>query len=374
MSEFQKRFPHTSASIEDGVRERLHLGAQLYVSRDLDTLADVALGESAPGRPLRPDDLMVWMSSTKPVAAVAIGQLWEKGRLELDDPVARHIPEFAAAGKESVTIRQILTHTAGIRILDVGWPGKSWDEILDRICRHRLEPRWTPGEKAGYHIASSWFVLGEIVRRLTGVSFSHWVRERIFEPAGMHSSWVGVPEAEFSKIEPRLAATYDCRSETPQAHKWTTQRMLVRANPARNGIGPAHDLGRFYEMLLSRGRGQDSRVLQPTTVEALTARHRVGMYDHTFQHVVDWGLGFIPDSKQYGEDTVPYGYGRFCSRETFGHSGFQSSAAFCDRRHGLVVALIFNGTPGADRHDARMRRTLEAIYADLGLNPPEARS
>ena len=104
-------------------------------------------------------------------------------------------------------------------------------------------------------------------------------------------------------------------------------------------------------------------------MEALTARHRVGMFDHTFRHVLDWGLGFIPDSKQYGEETVPYGYGRLCSRRTWGHSGYRSSTAFTDATHGLVVALAFNGTPSADAHERRTRAVVEAIYRDLGLAP-----
>ena len=80
---------------------------------------------------------MLWLSSTKPTTAVALAQLWEQGLLDLDDPVARHIPEFAAQGKEGITLRHLLTHTAGLRMLDVGWPGDPWDEIIARICAMR---------------------------------------------------------------------------------------------------------------------------------------------------------------------------------------------------------------------------------------------
>ncbi len=361
------RFDSTVAALEQGIERGRHLGAQLYVSRGLATLADLAVGDDAPGRPLTPHTLLVWMSSSKPVTAVAIGQLWEQGKLDLDDLVARHLPEFAQGGKDGVTVRHLLTHTAGIRMLDVGWPSRSWEEVLAKICRQRLEPRWEVGEKAGYHLASSWFVLGEVVQRLSATPFSRYVRERIFEPCGMRSSWIGMREAEFLTLEDRLGTMYDCQSSPAAPHPWTSREMLVSANPARNGAGPARELGRFYEMLLARGSREGRRILQPATVEALTARHRVGLYDHTFRHVLDWGLGFIPDSKQYGDQTVPYNYGRHCSRETFGHSGFQSSAAFCDRRRRLVVVLIFNGTPGAAAHHRRMQRALEAVYEDLGL-------
>src|SRR5260370_40335137 len=116
------RLPRTRQAILDGIHAGLHLGAQLYVSRHGAVIADAAAGESRPGQPLRRDDLMLWLSSTKPVGAVAIAQLWERGRLELDDPVARHIPEFAAHGKAAITLRHLLTHTPGIRLLNVGSP------------------------------------------------------------------------------------------------------------------------------------------------------------------------------------------------------------------------------------------------------------
>src|SRR5262249_3820760 len=115
-----QRLPATRGALEEGMDEGLHLGAQLHVALRGETVADAALGENRPGEPLTPDHLMLWLSSTKPGAAVAIAQLWERGLLELDDPVARHLPEFAAEGKEGITLRPLLTHTAGIRMLDTG--------------------------------------------------------------------------------------------------------------------------------------------------------------------------------------------------------------------------------------------------------------
>ena len=93
------------------------------------------------------------------------------------------------------------------------------------------------------------------------------------------------------------------------------------------------------------------------------------MFDHTFQHVLDWGLGFIPNSARYGVDTVPYGYGHHASERAFGHSGFRSSVAFADPEYGLAVALVWNGTPDNDRHERRVRAALDAVYEDLGLAP-----
>src|SRR6476646_9996610 len=192
-----ERLPRAAAALEAGIAAGLHLGAQLHVSLHGEPVAEAALGENRPGEPLTPEHLVLWLSATKPVAAVAIAQLWERGRLELDDPVARHLPEFAVHGKERITLRHLLTHTGGIRMLDTGWPAAPWEEIVARICAMKPEPRWVPGQKAGYHQASSWFILGEVIRRVGGLPFSTYVRREIFEPLGMADSWIGMPPERY---------------------------------------------------------------------------------------------------------------------------------------------------------------------------------
>jgi CubicO group peptidase (beta-lactamase class C family) len=369
------RLPRTREAIEAGIRDRLHLGAQLHVSLHGETVADAdaALGENRPGEPLTRDHLMLWLSSTKPVPAVAVAQLWERGRLELDDPVARHVPEFAAHGKEGITLRHLLTHTGGIRMLDTGWPRATWEEIVAKICAMKPEPRWVPGKKAGYHQASSWFILGEVVQRVGGIPFPVYVRREIFEPLGMADSWIGMPPERYLSYRQagRIGAMWNTEGldgeKPPKDHGWDTEERCVAPSPGGNGYGPVRDLARFYEMLLGRGSWRGRRVLLPQTVEAFTSPHRVGMMDATFKHVLDWGLGFIVNSIQYGAETVPYGYGHHASPRAFGHSGYRSSTGFADPERGLALALAFNGTPGNERHEQRIRSVLDAVYEDLGL-------
>lgn len=375
--------PRARATLERGIAQGLHLGAQLYVSRcdarGRPTAShELVLGERVPGEPMTADTLMVWLSSTKPVAAVALGQLWERGLFDLDDSIARHIPEFGDSGKDRITVRQALTHTGGFRMFNFGWPDEPWDVIIANICRARPEPRWTPGDQAGYHMASSWFILGELVRRLDGRHFSDYVRQQIFAPLGMDDSWVGMPAERFHAYGSRIGRMYGTERSSAAEHApgedvkpllrpWFREPYVVGCSPGGNGMGPLRELGRFYEMLLGRGRSGDAEILRPQTVEALTAIHRVGLVDRTFKQKLDWGLGFIVNSRHYGADLVPYGYGRHASRRTFGHSGFQSSTGFADPVHGLVVALAVNGNCGEPRHTERFRDATEAIYEDLGL-------
>ena len=90
-------------------------------------------------------------------------------------------------------------------------------------------------------------------------------------------------------------------------------------------------------MLLNKGELDGVRLLAPQTVEAVTARQRVGMTDLTFKQKVDWGLGFLTDSNHYGQPNLTYGYGPYSGPRTYGHSGSQSSTAFADPENGLVV-------------------------------------
>ena len=211
------RLARTAAELAAQVGAGLELGGQLFLALQGEVVADAGFGAARPGEPMRRDHLMLWMSSTKPVAAVAICQLWERGKLELDDPVARHIAEFAQGGKERVTVRHLLTHTGGLRMLDTGWPAAGWEGIVARVCAQRLEPRWEPGRKAGYHLASSWFILGELVRRLDGRRFESYAREEIFEPLGARDCWIGMPAQRWREYGARMAPMFDVVASAGEA-------------------------------------------------------------------------------------------------------------------------------------------------------------
>jgi CubicO group peptidase (beta-lactamase class C family) len=173
-----------------------------------------------------------------------------------------------------------------------------------------------------------------VLRRLDGRPFDRYVREAIFEPLDMNDSWIGMPAQRSQAYGERIGAMHTTGGDRPLPFRSEFNDERVPYRPGGSGWGPLRELGRFYEMLLLRGQYDGVRILSPQTVEALTARHRVSMFDETFQHVMDWGLGFIINSNMYGADTVPYGYGPHCSPRTFGHSGNQSSVGFCDPEHG----------------------------------------
>ena len=346
--------------IEDGMEAGLHIGAQLYVSQDGKTVADFGLGEARQDVPMDENSMMLWWSSTKPAAAVAIGQLWERGKLDIEAPVIDYIPEFGSHGKDAVTLRHVLTHTGGFRFADRGGAfSLTWDEVIAKICDAKLEEGWVPGQKAGYHPSSGWFILGEIVRRVDGRPFERYVRDEIFEPLGMQDCWVGMPPERYREYGDRIGVMHSTSEGRPTPVPGVdSEEGCGRCVPGGGGRGPMRELGRFYEALLSHGQLGETRILSPQTVQALTSRHRVGMYDETFQIAIDWGLGFIIDSMIYG---------RHCSPRAFGHGGARSSVGFADPEHGLVVACVTNGMPDDRKHYQRFSRIATAVYVDLGL-------
>lgn len=366
-------FPRLLAVLEEGRAKGHHPGAQVFIRQGQETRLDIGWGEAVAGTPMAADTLLTWLSCSKPVAAIAILRLVEAGRLALDQPVEEWVPGFGQNGKEAVTLLHLLTHTCGFRSADALWNRLSWEEHIAQSCAAPLEAGWVPGETAGYQISASWFMLGEIVRRLTGEPFADHIRREIFLPLGMESCcFTATPEtyrvhAEAGRIG-YLHSTVEGRGD---AHRfWDTEDGYGRCWPGSSGHGPVRELARLYEMLAD-GSLDGVRLLKPETAALMTRRWREGKFDLTFQHKVDWGLGIIVDSNRYGANTVPYGFGPHSSDRTFGHGGAQSSCAFHDPERGLTVAWVTNGMPGEMIHRRRTRAVNAAIYEDLGLAEPK---
>jgi CubicO group peptidase (beta-lactamase class C family) len=367
--------PRTLDLLHAGIADGLHLGAQLCALIDGRPAADLALGrarlaDSPAGHdvPLTPDTLMLWLSAGKPVTAVAILMLVERGLLRLDEPAAAYWPAFGQHGKDAITLRHLLTHTSGIRGLDLAFPFATTDETLDKIAAMKLERDWVPGLKAGYHAHTSWYVLGELLRRATGSPPDAWIRDHVLAPLGMTDTWLALSPDQYAAYGDRLGYLYDTTQSPPKPlPNFDTPLGAGRPRPSASCRGPVRQLARLYEMLRRGGELDGARLLAPDTVAALTRRQRVGLFDHTFRQTLDWGLGLILNSAHYGP-AIPYQFGPHASPATFGHGGSQSSTGFCDPDRRLVVTLLFNGCPGEPAHDKRLRAVLKALYEDLRLD------
>lgn len=371
--------PGCTRILHEGIERGLHIGAQVCVSLRGELVADFALGNAGAGRPMRTDHRILWMSAGKPLIALALAQIWEDGRLSPDESVSEYLPEFAQNGKEGVLVRHLLTHTHAYQPPAIDWPRLAWSEIIERICASRIPEGREPGQYAAYDAQTTWYLLAEIVQRLTATSFYDFVRSAVLDPLGCNTTCIGMSAESYTRMveadqialmHDTSATSRDGRFENGTAPIWAGDNALRAAahNPGGGTLGPARELCRFYEALGKIWHGEPG-IVSSATVRQMTSRVREGLLDHTFRQRVDWGLGFLVNSYRYSADATPYGYGKWASDDTFGHGGVQSSSGFCDPERDLAVAVIYNGMPGEAKHNKRAREVNSALYEDLALVP-----
>lgn len=361
----------TAVELLDAGVGHQHAGYQLYASQPGRPVLDVAGGEAAPGRAMTTDSVTMWFSSGKPIIATAIGQLWERGRLTLDDKVRRFIPDFGA-GKESATIRHLLTHTGGFPYADDSLHPGPWEEMVSVISA--APAAWIPGSAAGYHGTSAWIILGEIIQRVDGRPVSVYVSEEIFDPLGMDNSYLALPGGEAAVLGDRLALVSDRFSGDSATNaglsfeQFNAEPYAGALSPGMSARGPARELGRLYEALARGGATTTGRVLGPLTTEALIACHRRGLPDLTYQmngatphpkwgYEHPWALGMALEAN------ADAGAGN--SRRVFASSGAFSSVGFGDPEIGLACVIVCNGLVDLDTNEARLSAAADAVNRDL---------
>ena len=179
------------------------VGAAVCVYLDGEPVVDLwgGLADTTTGRAWAPDTVVPVFSSSKGVTAVGANLAIERGLLDPDAPVATYWPEFAANGKDAITVRQTLSHQAGLPLVDGDFTLDevcAWDPVVEQIARQK--PIWEPGTKHGYHMKTYGWINGELIRHVTGISPGQFLRKEVADPLGI-DFWVGLPEA----VEPRVA-------------------------------------------------------------------------------------------------------------------------------------------------------------------------
>lgn len=336
----------TLACLDADMRAGHHVGAQVFAEIDGETVIDLAIGAAAPEIPMTVDTIVEWASATKAITASAIALLWQRGLIDPDDTVAHHIPEFSANGKDAVTIRHLLTHTSGITSTTSGVESAS--TIVSRICALPLADNWVPGQRCAYNSAGMW-ILAEIVERISGRGFPHFVRDEICVPLGLEECWIGIPNELFDIVRHRMAVI-------PGFARSGTREWATWQRPTGGCHGPIRNLGRFYSALM-RGNVVSAPILAEMCRPQLQ-----GVRDGYLDATVDRGLGFLLRSSRLG-----HSYGPHASSRTYGHGGRDWCVGFADPAHQVAVAVYWNGVVSRDVHDRRQPRLLAAVYEDLGL-------
>jgi uncharacterized protein YbbC (DUF1343 family)/CubicO group peptidase (beta-lactamase class C family) len=354
-------------AVETAIARHELPGAVVLIGRGDDVLYHAPFGDRAvePARePMTEDTLFDLASLTKVVATTtSVMQLVEEGRIGLRDPVVRFIPAFGAHGKDRVTILDLLTHTSGLPPdlpLETEFSGD--DEAIRRASA--LEPDAPPGTRFVYSDID-FFLLGDIVRRVSGERLDRYVRTHIFEPLGMRDTMFLPPPA----LAPRIAPTQRCLPlawpcNQPDApflrgvvHDPTARRMGGVAGHA-GLFSTAHDLSRFCRMLLAGGALDGVRILSPAAVARMTRPSTPsGMHDVR-------GLGWDIDSSFSSNrgDLFPVG--------SFGHTGFTGTSLWLDPSTRSYVIFLSNrvhpdGTGDVTALRGRVATIAAAVISEL---------
>jgi CubicO group peptidase (beta-lactamase class C family) len=352
--------------------EELGLQVAAYYKGKLviDTWAGIA--DSRSGRKVDGETLFTVFSTTKGVAYTAIHMLAERRLLDYEDPVARYWPAFAARGKQRVTIRQVLTHTAGVPQMPEGATPEDicdWDRICAAIAD--LPMLWEPGTLTGYHAFTVGWILGEVLRRIDGRSMAQFIAEEICAPLGLHNLFLGIP----GEVEERAAfledapLPEDAPEPMPLSLKAVPENLpatsvlfnrpdVRRASiPAAGGIMNARDLARHYASLAT---GIDGIRLLPPERAALVAKEQTRELDQVIGMKVRKGLGYFLHGEN-GESISE-------SPDSFGHPGAGGSVGYADPFHGLAVGFTKTRlTAPVDRNTGSDVKVTTKIREVLGI-------
>ncbi len=322
------------------IKDSLHPGAQLCVYFQGEPLIELAGGlESPSGRPVTSQTLYQIRSTTKALSSIAMLMLYEKHRFSFEDPVAKYWPEFGAKGKETITIAQVMSHSAGIPDGPMIPPDKMGDRRAVALAVAAMKPIWKPGTANGYHAATFGWILDELVYRWEGRNISRFVDEEILQPLELKNIFIGLPSREF----PRMAKMF--------VQGGVRERQDTRARfsdflntPAGiglplawvGGVATARDLACLMNILAFEGTFSSRRFFSKETQEKATRPlNPPDTIDLRLQLPIRWGLGFMLG-------TTPRIYGDHLNPKTVGHAGGSACIAWADPDLKLSVAFLSN--------------------------------
>ena len=363
------RFAGVREAFEENFTERGDVGAAVAVTLGGEPVVDLWAGHAdAAGTLAWERDTIVNVYSTgKGMLSLGLHMLADRGLVDIEAPVASYWPEFAQAGKEGVTVRHVLGHRSGVvgaRRLLPKEACYDWETMTTALAE--AEPWWEPGTRHGYHVWTYGWIVGEIVRRVSGRSPGVFVREEIVDPLGVDFS-IGTPASEHGRIADIVPPSRnplpepDVTSMLAMAHNnppWTFEDANTRAwreaeIPAGNGHADARGLARVYGALALGGELDGVRLLSESAIEAARTLQSEGT-DATIGVENRYALGFQLPSPALG-DPRP--------ETAFGHSGVGGSQAFADPGAGLGFAYVMNRIRGPG--DVRARSLVEAAYRSI---------
>lgn len=348
----------------------------------------------------QPDTLAVSFSTTKGVVSTLLHQQVDKGLVDYDAPVAQYWPEFGANGKDRITVRDLLTHRAGMYRMDT--LGLSFEEILnwDTVCAAlaRAPADFSAAPYPVYHALTFGWLVGEVVQRVTGKSVTALTQSEIARPLGLDGFYLGTPDSEHQRVADLLMGRKPGSTPKPpstgsqirkqltrgalkgagalmragvlpdlqkfeksvaikgfHAQKLTTSPALRAAMPGFSGVFTARALARFYAALANGGELDGVRILSAETAARL-GQQQVSNLDRAFYTPMRWRLGYHQ----------PFVWSLKRPARGFGHFGYGGSGAWADPDRNLAVALTVNAGEGTPWGDSRILKIGAAALKAAG--------
>jgi CubicO group peptidase (beta-lactamase class C family) len=344
------------------------------------------------------DTLQLVFSTTKGATAACANLLAQRGQLDLGAPVATYWPEFAQAGKGDIPVLWLLTHQAGLPAVDrrlTAEEVQAWDPVVAALAEQA--PFWEPGTAHGYHALTYGWLVGEVVRRVSGRSLGTYFAEEIAGPLGVEF-FIGLPDGYEHRVSPlsggvgptTAGATSTAGAPAPQTVPipdpvppddlmsralnpggafadpgWCNRPAWHAAEvPAANGITNATSLSRLYAGLVGTVEGGPPEpILNAAQVDQARIVRTSGP-DQVFLT-----LGF-PMEQPIGQGFwLSSPYAPFGAPGSFGHTGAGGSFGFADPENGLAVGYVMNRMSAGVMGDPRARRLVKAVYASVGVEP-----
>jgi CubicO group peptidase (beta-lactamase class C family) len=374
----ETQFEPVLAAFQANYREEDEVGSSVSVVLDGRTVVDLWGGwrDGARQREWQRDTLVCMMSVSKGITGMAFNILVDRGLIDVNAPVARYWPEFVQNGKESLPVRFVLDHRAGLPfVAEPLWPGAIYDHKATCEALARQAPLWVPGTVAAYHIHTQVFLLGEIIRRVTGKTVGQFIRDEIATPldADFHlGSMSEHDQARVAEVMPNMEARLFAAKEV---EKDSLRSKCFVQNPAEpwpvtlnskiwreaeiasgNGHGNARAVARIYGAFARGGSLDGVRLSSPAAIEAMiTEQHNITelMQDRPYHQALGVLLN-TPEAVYMGPNP-----------RAFGHHGIGGSLGFADPDARIGFSYAVNKMHAVGTNGPRAARLIKALYEAL---------
>ena len=388
----ETRFDEVLAEFERNFAQRGEVGASVHVTVDGQSVVDLWGGVADPeiDKQWSQDTVAHVWSCTKGATALCAHLLAARGRLDLNAPVVEYWPEFGAAGKRHVLVRQLLSHQAGLPALREALPKGAlydWNYMVNALANEK--PLWTPGTRHGYHGLTFGFLVGEVIRRVSGVPLGEFFRREIADPLEL-DFWLGLPEEVEERVAPilppdlvapgvQLPSMYTAAIGDPKSlpglmmhnnggylvpGEADTREAHVAVMGAVGGITGARGLAGLYRPVALDGSFGTVSLFPRDYLPILGAVESAAQ-DAVIQAPTRFGLGFVKsvDNRHLtGGDAE----GVLLSEDAFGHSGIGGSLGFADPRAKLSFGYVMNQQGTGIGINERGQSLVDAVYRALG--------